>query len=169
MSAPPSLAMPPSATVPTAVRNPTAYADPLTADGYVDAELVLSERPRVLVIDDDPDTRLMLRSVLEEDGFDVYGRHDGVSALSAALTLRPHVVVLDWMLPSCSGLEVCSALRSRRQLDGTAILMITARRREGDLVLCHGAGADRFLLKPIVPRMLAEHVRELVTPGFMLD
>jgi DNA-binding response OmpR family regulator len=92
----------------------------------------------------------------------VYGRPDGVGALSAALALRPEVIILDWMLPTYSGLEVCTAIRSRPELDDTKIIMVSARRRQSDIELGYSAGADRYFVKPIVPRVLMRHVRELV-------
>jgi PleD family two-component response regulator len=117
---------------------------------------------RILVIDDDVDVRAMLDLTFQRAGFEVYGRAHGVGALAAALSLRPGVVILDWVLPTYSGLEVCSAIRSRRELDDTKVIMISSRRRDADVELGYIAGADRYLVKPIVPRVLMRHVCDLL-------
>jgi two-component system, OmpR family, phosphate regulon response regulator PhoB len=132
----------------------------LTRLGHDDG-VTSAPRSCVLVIDDDRDVRSMINVILQGVGFDVYGRADGVTAVNAALSLRPDVVILDWMLADGSGLDVCASMRRRRELERTGILMISGKGADEDVRSGLNAGADRYLIKPLIPRTLIRHVEEL--------
>ncbi len=121
-----------------------------------------------LVVDDDPDLGDVITFVLERAGFEVRLELDGAAGFAVAAVLRPNVVLLDWMMPHMSGLEVCRALRSDIALSSTALIMLSARALEGDIREGYSAGADDYIIKPFRPRDLAERV-EAVLARFQSD
>ncbi|MBX7215245.1 MAG: response regulator transcription factor [Thermoflexales bacterium] len=100
---------------------------------------------RVLVVDDEASLADLIRTGLTYEGFEVSVAEDGVTALDLARTQRPHVVVLDWMMPGLDGIQVCRKLRAASDV---SILMLTARGELEDRVAGLDAGADDYLVKP---------------------
>ena len=111
---------------------------------------------RVLIIEDEESLSLLLRYNLEAEGYavDTVPRGD-----EAELRLReepPDLVVLDWMLPGLSGIELCRRIRARRETERLPVIMLTARGEEGDRVRGLATGADDYIVKPFsVPELLA--------------
>jgi two-component system phosphate regulon response regulator PhoB len=103
---------------------------------------------RILIVDDDPDIRDLLAYVLRRRYYDVIVAEDGVAALEAVEHMTPDVVLIDWMMPRMTGLDVCSALRSRASFDSTGIFLITANTNAGDRLLGLAAGANGYIYKP---------------------
>ena len=120
----------------------------------------MSDGPRVLVVDDDPQLREALSRALELDGYDVTTASNGVKALDAISSERPDVMVLDVMMPYVGGLDVCRALRDRK--DRLPILVLTARDEVGDRVAGLDAGADDYLTKPFALEELRARLRALL-------
>lgn len=113
----------------------------------------------VLVVEDDPTVAEIVVRYLEREGFEVESCADGQVGLDRARTLRPDLVVLDLMLPSLDGLEVC------RQIHGALpvpVVMLTARGEESDRVLGLELGADDYLTKPFSPRELVARVKAVL-------
>ncbi len=104
----------------------------------------------------------MLRYNLERDGFLVREAHDGEAALQMVREAKPDLVVLDWMLPSVSGLEVCRSLRRSPDTRSVPIIMLTARTEEEDRVRGLDSGADDYVPKPFSPRELIARVRAVL-------
>ncbi|WP_336923347.1 response regulator transcription factor [Aquipuribacter sp. SD81] len=116
--------------------------------------------PRVLVVDDDPTVREVVRAYLTRDGHDVDEAADAAAALDSARVHVPDLVVLDVMLPGGSGLEVCRALRRDRA--DVPVILLTALGEEGDRVAGLVAGADDYVAKPFSPRELVLRVRSVL-------
>ncbi len=116
----------------------------------------------ILVIDDDPDIRDLLFHALSSAGHAVRLAHDGSAGLEAASGLAPDLVVLDWMLPERSGLEICRALRADQALADVRVLMLSARGTESDIEYGHEAGADGYIVKPFSPRALVWRVESML-------
>ncbi len=116
-------------------------------------------RDRVLVVDDDPPLRRMLKRTLAAEGFDVTLAADGGAALVAAERSAPDVIVLDVAMPALDGLAVCRRLRSKGL--ATPILMLTARDAVVDRVAGLEAGADDYLVKPFAVQELIARLRAL--------
>jgi two-component system response regulator MprA len=113
-----------------------------------------SDRPRVLVVDDDKAVRESLRRSLEFNGYEVHVAGDGAEALAGIGTVGPDVVVMDVMMPRLDGLETTRALRTAG--NSVPILVLTARDAVGDRVDGLDAGADDYLTKPFaLPELLA--------------
>lgn len=118
---------------------------------------------RILVADDDQDLNDLVTMKLEAAGHEVVSVVDGENALSRALSDRPDLIVLDWMLPRRNGLEVCREVRSDPELSGTRILMLTARAQEVDVERAFAAGAEEYITKPFSPRELVLRVGTLLS------
>ncbi len=114
---------------------------------------------RVLIVEDDPTIAEVLVAYLEKDGFDVRWEADGERGLAAALVGGPDLLVLDLMLPSLDGLEVCRRLREVRTVP---VIMLTARGEEEDRIVGLELGADDYLTKPVSPRELVARVRAVL-------
>jgi DNA-binding response OmpR family regulator len=113
----------------------------------------------VLVVEDDPTVAEIVVRYLEREGFLVEWCADGAEGLSRALDLRPDLVVLDLMLPSLDGLEVCRRLHEALPIP---VVMLTARGEESDRVLGLELGADDYLTKPFSPRELMARVKAVL-------
>ncbi|HEX2882983.1 MAG TPA: response regulator transcription factor [Candidatus Limnocylindria bacterium] len=122
--------------------------------------------PRVLVVDDEPPIRELVRSYLAREGMEVSTATDGPSALEAVRAFRPDLVVLDLMLPGLDGIEVCRQLRT---FSDAYVIMLTARDEEVDRIVGLSIGADDYVVKPFSPRELVARVRAVLrrarTPG----
>jgi len=118
--------------------------------------------PVALVVDDDFDIGDVIVFMLERAGFEVHLELDGETGLAVAFDLCPDVVLLDWMMPHLSGVEVCRALRSSVELASVAVIMLTAMAREADLELGYSAGVDDYIIKPFSPRDLVGRVEAVL-------
>jgi two-component system phosphate regulon response regulator PhoB len=116
-------------------------------------------RPLVLLAEDDPDVRELIERKLALDGMDVVSVADGLSALTAARTSRPDLVLLDVMMPGMNGLELCEALRAHVGTKDLPIVLITARGRDVDVQRGYDAGATDYIIKPFSPRDLVSRIR----------
>jgi DNA-binding response OmpR family regulator len=114
------------------------------------------KKPKILVVDDEPDALEILGFKLKEAGFLPLFAKDGARALAVARDERPALVVLDLMLPEIDGLEVCKLLRRDPNTAATPVLMLTAKAAEMDRVIGLELGADDYVTKPFSPRELAE-------------
>ncbi len=116
----------------------------------------------ILVIDDDPDIRDLLFDALSGAGHAVRLAPDGPAGLAAAAGQAPDLVVLDWMLPEHSGLEICQAIRADAALADVRVLMLSARGTESDISFGHEAGADSYIVKPFSPKALVWRVESML-------
>lgn len=112
--------------------------------------------PLVLIVDDDPDIRGLLRDYLRAEGLQTSEAAEGPGALAACRSQAPDLVLLDVMLPGCDGLEVC---RRIRQFSTVPIIFLTGRTDEVDQLLGFGFGADDYVCKPFSPRTLVARVK----------
>ncbi|NND01852.1 MAG: response regulator transcription factor [Acidimicrobiia bacterium] len=118
------------------------------------------ESARILVVDDDKRIAASVRRALAYEGYKVEVAHDGQSALKAARSSLPDLVVLDVMMPGIDGVEVCRRLREAG--DDTVVLMLTAKAEVADRVAGLDAGADDYLVKPFAYEELLARVRSLL-------
>ena len=114
---------------------------------------------RVLVVDDEPHIRAVLRGYLQADGFEVAEAGDGEAAMVAIRDHPPDLVLLDVMLPGIDGLEV---LRQLRMFSDAYVILVTARAEEVDKLVGLGVGADDYVTKPFSPREVTARVRAVL-------
>jgi two-component system phosphate regulon response regulator PhoB len=119
-------------------------------------------KPKVLVVEDEEALSVLLRYNLESEGYDVETVNRGDEAEIRLKENLPDIVVLDWMLPGLSGIELCRRLRARTETERLPILMLTARSEEAERVRGLSTGADDYMVKPFsVPEFVAR-VRALL-------
>lgn len=119
-------------------------------------------KPKILVVDDEPDALELIRFNLEKAGFRVATASDGPEALKKVPSFGPELVVLDWMLPEMDGLEICKRLRADETTAGIRIIMLTAKTSEIDRILGLEIGADDYMTKPFSPRELVLRVEKQI-------
>lgn len=113
-------------------------------------------KPLILIVEDEAALATMLRYNLEKEGYRVCEAGDGEEALTVVAERKPDLVVLDWMLPSLSGIEVCRQLRRKPNTRELPIIMLTARGEEGDKIRGLNTGADDYMTKPFsLPELMA--------------
>jgi two-component system phosphate regulon response regulator PhoB len=112
--------------------------------------------PRVLIVEDEEPVSLLLRYNLEAEGFEVEQAFRGDEAELRLREAVPDLVLLDWMLPGISGIELCRRLRLRQETERLPIIMLTARGEESERIRGLGTGADDYVVKPFsVPELMA--------------
>ncbi len=113
----------------------------------------------ILLVDDEAKVLDVMKPFLEGEGFQVITATSGTEALKKVQECRPQVVVLDWMMPGMSGLEVCRKLRESSKV---GIIMLTARAEEADRVVGLEVGADDYMVKPFSLRELVARIRSVL-------
>jgi two-component system phosphate regulon response regulator PhoB len=129
-------------------------------------------KPNVLVVEDEDALATLLRYNLEKEGFDPTIAGDGEEAMIALEERQPDVVVLDWMLPKISGVEVCRRMRSKRETRNIPVIMLTARGEESDRIRGLETGADDYIVKPFSMAELMARIRAVlrrIRPGLAAD
>jgi two-component system phosphate regulon response regulator PhoB len=119
-------------------------------------------KPSVLIAEDEGALVTLLRYNLEREGYRVLEAADGEEALLVAAEEKPDLVLLDWMLPQLSGIEVCRRLRSRQETRNVPIIMLTARGEETDRIRGLDTGADDYLTKPFSMMELLARLRAVM-------
>lgn len=121
-----------------------------------------NETPLILVVEDEAPLSEVLTYNLQKSGFDTLAAFDGDTALNLVASNPISAMVLDWMMPGKSGIEVCQAIRADAQTTHLPILMLTARGDEADRIHGLDAGADDYMVKPFSPRELVARLRALL-------
>ena len=119
-------------------------------------------KPMVLIVEDEAPLVTLLRYNLEKEGFAVCSAGDGEEALLQISENKPDAVLLDWMLPLVSGLEVCRQIRRAPQSRSLPIILLTARGEEADRVRGLDSGADDYIVKPFSPSELVARLRAVI-------
>ena len=119
-------------------------------------------KPLVLVVEDEAPLVTMLRYNLEREGFQVCEAGDGEEALVQIAERRPDLVLLDWMLPLVSGIEVCRRIRRSPETRSLPVIILTARGEETDRVRGLDSGADDYVVKPFSPSELVARLRAVM-------
>jgi two-component system alkaline phosphatase synthesis response regulator PhoP len=122
-------------------------------------------KPKVLVIEDEPDILEVIQYNLEREGYKVVVCRNGEQGLSRIRTDNPDLVILDLMLPGMDGVEVCRQVKADPVTRAIPIVMVTAKSEESDIVLGLGIGADDYITKPFSPRELVARIKVVLRRG----
>ena len=117
---------------------------------------------RVLVVEDDDEIRDLIRYNLVAGGLEVDEANDGAQALDMLRRNLPDLAVVDWMLPTVSGVDICRAVRREPSTSKLPILILTARKTEKDMLQGFSGGADDYMVKPFSTAELLARVRALL-------
>lgn len=122
-------------------------------------------KPRVLVVDDEPDVVTLIERTLTGEGFEVFTAYDGISALDIAAIDRPQVIVLDIMMPMMNGYETCLQLKSDPETRQIPVLCLTSAHSADVREKAQKAGAQALLIKPIMPAELVAQIKRYLPGG----
>ncbi|MFO0794765.1 MAG: response regulator transcription factor [Candidatus Brocadiaceae bacterium] len=119
-------------------------------------------KEKILVVDDEQDLVKLVRYHLEKEGYKVLSAFNGEDALFMAIKERPALIILDLMLPGIDGFEVCKKLKADPVFANTAIIMLTAKGEEADIITGLKLGADDYITKPFSPKELAARTQAVL-------
>jgi two-component system alkaline phosphatase synthesis response regulator PhoP len=116
----------------------------------------------ILLVDDEPDILEIVSYNLMAEGYKVYTAKNGIEALEKAKKKKPHLIILDVMMPEMDGIEACEAIRNTPELAHTLVAFLTARGEDYSQMAGFDAGADDYITKPIKPKVLVSKVKSLL-------
>lgn len=115
----------------------------------------------LLIADDEPDIRALVRMTLQSESYRILEAGDGVEALALARSNHPQLILLDAMMPGLTGFDVCRAIKNDPDTDRIKVIMLTAKAQETDIKEGVSAGADDYLTKPFSPVRLMQLVDDV--------
>ena len=119
-------------------------------------------KTKILVVEDEIDIKDLIVYALENKGYDLTSTDDGEKAIKLVKENKPNIIILDWMLPSVSGLEVCRTIRRDETTQHIPIIMLTAKITENDKILGLDSGADDYITKPFSTNELFSRVKAIL-------
>jgi DNA-binding response OmpR family regulator len=125
----------------------------------------MTKSSRILIVDDEPDIRGLLRLTLERESYQVDEATNGEDALAAVEAAIPDLIILDLMMPVLDGHQTCFRLKSNPAWAQIPVIMLTAKGDEADEVIGLGIGADDYMTKPFSPRVLTARVQAMLRRG----
>lgn len=117
---------------------------------------------QILLVDDEPDILEIVGYNLSSEGYNVITAENGADAVKLAKKNKPHLIILDVMMPEMDGIEACEQIRKVPDLEGTLITFLTARGEDYSQMAGFDAGADDYITKPIKPKVLISKVKALL-------
>lgn len=124
---------------------------------------------KILIVDDEPDILEFLQYNLHKEGYIVITASDGEEGILLAEREKPHLIILDIMMPKMDGVEVCRQLRTKPQFDKTVIAFLTAREEDYSQIAALEVGGDDYITKPIRPRVLLSRIKALLRRNERID
>jgi two-component system, OmpR family, alkaline phosphatase synthesis response regulator PhoP len=122
----------------------------------------IANMTRILLVDDETDILDFLSYNLKKEGYDVTTAENGMIALQKMAVYRPHLVILDIMMPELDGVEVCRQIRAKSEYNEVLIVFLTARDEDLSLVSALQVGGDEYISKPIKPQVLISRIKALM-------
>ncbi len=119
-------------------------------------------KPKILLIEDDQNLTELIRYNLIQENFAVYCESDGEEGLYATEEIVPDLILLDWMLPNLSGIEICRRIRRNKKTRNVPVIMLTARAEESDRIRGLNTGADDYVTKPFSPKELIARIKAVL-------
>ncbi|MDR3183955.1 MAG: response regulator transcription factor [Prevotellaceae bacterium] len=117
---------------------------------------------RILLVDDENDILEFLSYALVKEGYEVYTATDGSDGIQLALEKKPHLILLDVMMPIMDGIATCEEIRRHEELSSTVIAFLTARGEDYSQIAGFNAGGDDYITKPIRPKVLISRIKALL-------
>lgn len=117
---------------------------------------------KILLVDDEPDILEIVGFNLQKEGFQVYKASDGLEGVTLAEKIKPHLILLDVMMPNMDGMEACEKIRAMPDMKNTLIAFFTARGEDYSQMAGLDSGADDYITKPVKPKVLVSKVKSLL-------
>lgn len=117
---------------------------------------------KILLVDDEPDILEFLSYNLSREGYKIFKATNGRQAISTAAEIKPHLIILDVMMPEMDGIETCTELRKISSLKNSIIAFLTARNEDYSQIAGFDAGADDYIPKPIKPKVFVSRIKALL-------
>lgn len=118
---------------------------------------------KVLIVDDEPSILLSLEFLMKKEGYIVYIARDGEEAFELLKTFKPHLVLLDIMMPKVDGYQVCKYIKQTAEYSFTKVILLSAKNKEEEIEKGYEIGADLYIPKPFSTRDLVKKVNQLST------
>ena len=122
----------------------------------------MSQIPKILVVDDDPDIVEILRYNLSMAGYDIKSATNGKEAIKKAKIFLPEIILLDVMMPEMDGIETCAIIKEIPSLNNTRIIFLSARNEDYTQLSAFDAGADDYITKPVKPKILLKKIASIL-------
>lgn len=122
----------------------------------------MSEKTRILLVDDEPDIVEFLSFNFEREGFAVRTASNGIEAIDVAMEFSPRLIIMDLMMPEMDGIEACQVIRQNAESYDPIIVLLTARGEDYSQIAGFDAGADDYLVKPISPKVMIARMKALL-------
>jgi len=117
---------------------------------------------KILIIDDEPDIRVLIEYTLKKEGFTVKTAEDGENGINTAKSFLPDLIILDVMMPGIDGMETCELLRQNPIFNDTFICFLTARSEDYSQIAGFNSGADDYITKPVKPKVLVSRINGIL-------
>lgn len=127
------------------------------------------DQQRILLVDDEADILEFLSYNLKKEGYEVYTAANGKEAITEAVKVLPHLILLDVMMPVMDGIETCHEIRQIPQLKKTIVVFLTARGEDYSQIAGFEAGADDYVTKPVKPKVLISRIKALLRRQYIID
>ncbi len=122
----------------------------------------MDKTQKILIVDDEPNILLSLEFLLKKNGYDVYIARDGAEALHIAQEEKPHLIILDIMMPKVDGYEVCERVKQEATFNDPKVIFLSAKSKEIDIEKGYAAGADLYITKPFSTRNFVKNIKEML-------
>ena len=122
----------------------------------------MSEKTRILIVDDEPDIVEFLSFNFEREGYDVKAACNGIEAVEVAMEFSPRLIIMDLMMPEMDGIEACQLIRQNAASYDPIIVLLTARGEDYSQIAGFDAGADDYVVKPISPKVMIARMKALM-------
>ena len=117
---------------------------------------------KILLVDDEPDIIEILSFNLKQEGYNVFAASNGKQAIDKARKIKPHLIVMDIMMPVMDGIESCELIRQDRTINDVSIMFLTARGEDYSQLAAFDAGADDYVTKPVKPKIFISKVKAML-------
>ncbi len=117
---------------------------------------------KIFIVDDEPYIIMIIQDKLQKAGYEVISLRTGKGALDMIKTSKPDLIIMDWMLPGTSGIDICKMLKAAPETCETPIFMLTAKGQESDEELGFQCGIDHYITKPFSPKSLLKLIEDTI-------
>lgn len=120
-------------------------------------------KKKILIIDDDKGTRILLEKLLSDSGYEVFSEEEGFAGLESAKSIEPDLIILDILIPGFNGYHICNELKADEKFNKIPIILLTSRNEDVDRTVADEVGADMFMVKPFDTQNLLHNIAKFLS------